>query len=182
MSDKHSPFRNPLSSLFRVQDNGKHELPLKPASSSPPDASTRQLSSEMEYDFDPNQEAKPQEASVIEILREIRNAIRDMRPNPPADNFRPMLITIPSTGAGEQQIDVIGGYEYIYVPPVPRSVTIFWRSRSWPLGLLQVGQAANIHIPYRLDEFSLSWGAGAANDVIYLLFTTDPISIDILAY
>lgn len=179
VANDHTPFRSPLSTLFRQRDDGK--MVLKPASSSPPDIDVRDTVAS-EYEFDPNQEAKPRDATTVEMLREIRDLLRDMRPNPPADNFRPMSVPVTDTTGGEKTLDVIGGWEYVYIPPVPRTVTVYWRSMTWPLAVLQTGQAAKLHIPYRLDEFSLSWGAGAATDVIYLLFTTDPIDVDILAY
>lgn len=170
----------PLRTLFRQDHEGR--FTLKPATSSPPDIDTRESVALEPPEFDPDQPVTPAPESTDALLRDIRNLLRDMQPNPPADNFRPVAITLADTTGGESVLDINGGFNYVYLPPVPRAVTVYWGNTAWALAVMSPGQAAKLHIPYRMDQFRLTWGAGTINQVIYALFTTDPIEIDILAY
>lgn len=170
----------PLRTLFRQDHEGKFSL--KPASSSPPDIETREIVALEPPEFDPDKVVLPREETAIEILKDIRRLLLDAQPNPPADNFRPWTSGPLPTGQGEQSIDIINGYNYLFIPKVPRSVTVYWGNSSMPLAVLTATWAARLKIPYRLDQIRLSWGTGTQGDQIYVYFTTDDISVDIIAY
>jgi hypothetical protein len=78
--------------------------------------------------------------------------------------------------AGDLYLDTATQFSYVYLPNIPRNLTIYSGARGQYLGFFREGQTVQLRIPRALG-LTLVYEAGAATETLTVVFSVRPLEL-----
>ena len=121
---------------------------------------------------------RPNERDLMDILDEIARNTRGLQTSE-GTVWQHRFMRLPQS-AGEFSVENSEPTRHLYVPDVPRTVTVFaGQSRGIFLARLTKGQSLHVSLPFTIRGVYCEFESGGANEQVNVYFSSKPIDIDV---
>lgn len=119
----------------------------------------------------------PHDRDLIELLEEIESNTR--KPISEGVIWQQRSQRLPA-GAGELTVQATDEVRHIYIPNVPREMTVYaGQSSGLFLGTLTIGQTLQVELPYFTNGVFIVYAAGVADQHVNVYFSSKSIDISV---